>query len=345
MEFDKIYMQRCLQLAELGAGYVAPNPMVGAVLVYQERIIGEGFHEQYGQPHAEVNCINSVKEVDRLYIPDSTLYVSLEPCAHFGKTPPCADLILRHKIKKVVVALRDPFNEVDGKGIEKLRAAGVEVVTGVLEKQAAMLNKRFLHFHQYKQPFIILKWAESLNGAIAAEDNSQTAISAAFTNRLVHGWRAQEAAILVGATTAVTDNPSLTVRLVKGNNPLRLLIDPELRVPASSHLLDGLVPTILYNYHKSGTMGALEWVKLERSAPLQDQLLADCYKRKILSILVEGGTRTLQSFLDAGCWEEIRQIRSRTLILENGYQAPLIKKAVLQEQFASGTDDVLIYHP
>ena len=202
------YMARCLQLALLGAGHVAPNPMVGAVLVYENRIIGEGHHEKYGAAHAEVNCIHSVKEEDKHLIPHATLYVSLEPCAHFGKTPPCTELILAQKIKKVVVALRDPFEAVNGRGIEKLRAAGVEVITGVLNKEAAFINKRFFYFHKEKLPYVVLKWAQSSDGFIA-RTGERTAISNAWTNRLVHKWRSEEQAILIGAGTFITDGPSL----------------------------------------------------------------------------------------------------------------------------------------
>ncbi len=345
MERQNQYMKRCLQLAALGAGKVAPNPMVGAVLVYQDRIIGEGYHEAYGKAHAEVNCLASVKEENRLYIPDSTLYVSLEPCAHYGKTPPCADLIIKSGIRKVVIAIRDPFDAVDGKGIEKLQAAGIEVVLGIEQEAAREINKRFLQFHENHRPYIILKWAESINGAIATNEKKPAAISTAQTNRLVHQWRAEEAAILVGATTALIDDPALTVRWVAGKNPVRLLIDPELKVPRTNRLFSGEAPTIIYNYHLSGQEQGVEWVQLDRQAALLDQLLRDVYQRKLLSILVEGGTQTIQEFLAAGYWNEIRRIQSRSVVLEGGYPAPEIKGRMPVNSYQLGADELLFYRP
>ncbi|MBC7722390.1 MAG: bifunctional diaminohydroxyphosphoribosylaminopyrimidine deaminase/5-amino-6-(5-phosphoribosylamino)uracil reductase RibD, partial [Pedobacter sp.] len=214
-------MFRCLELAVLGKGNVAPNPMVGSVLVHEGRIIGEGYHQLYGQPHAEVNCINSVAENDKYLIPQSTLYVSLEPCSHFGKTPPCSDLIIKHDIKKVVVGCRDSYEEVNGKGIENLQQNGVEVVLGILENDCKNLNKRFFTFHTKKRPFIILKWAETANGKIASNTNERLLISNDFSNRVVHKWRSEEGAILVGTKTASLDNPSLNNRLWHGKNPIR----------------------------------------------------------------------------------------------------------------------------
>lgn len=288
------YMQRCLQLAAKGSGQVAPNPMVGAVLVYQNRIIGEGYHKEYGKAHAEVNCLASVKPADRILIPESTLYVSLEPCAHHGKTPPCADLIIREGIKKVVVATRDPFDEVNGKGIEKLQQAGIEVALGICEDAAKEQNKRFFVFHTLHRPYIILKWASSLNGALAAVDKSPVAISSAITNRQVHGWRAEESAILVGANTALIDNPSLTVRWVNGKNPVRLVIDPQLKVPDTHALYSGEPPTLIYNLHKQGRSGNATWIQLNKETSFLEQILEDGYNRQLLSILVEGGTYTLE---------------------------------------------------
>ncbi|HJW16280.1 MAG TPA: bifunctional diaminohydroxyphosphoribosylaminopyrimidine deaminase/5-amino-6-(5-phosphoribosylamino)uracil reductase RibD, partial [Flavisolibacter sp.] len=247
------YMARCLQLAQLGAGNVAPNPMVGAVLVYNDAIIGEGYHEKYGAAHAEVNCINSVIDGERHLISQSTLYVSLEPCAHFGKTPPCADLIVKLKIPKVVIGCRDPFVQVDGKGIEKLLAAGVEVTTGILEKECKELNKLFFTFHTLHRPYIILKWAQTSDGKIAyptlrkksSSPVSRLFITNAYTNRLVHKWRSEQMAILVGTNTAMHDDPSLNTRLWPGNSPVRLVIDKELALPPGLKLFDGSIPTIV----------------------------------------------------------------------------------------------------
>ena len=244
-------MYRCLQLAQAGAGHVAPNPMVGAVLVYNNRIIGEGYHREYGMPHAEVNCIASVKKEDLRLVNKSVMYVSLEPCAHYGKTPPCADLIIQYRIPKVVVGCRDPFPEVNGKGIEKLLAAGVNVTTGILEKECRELNKRFFTFHTQRIPYIVLKWAQSSDGAIAATDGSAIQISNAYSSILVHRWRSEEAAILVGTRTAMLDDPALTTRLWPGKNPVRLVIDRELKLPVSLRLFDESVPTVIFNELKN----------------------------------------------------------------------------------------------
>ncbi|HMH23501.1 MAG TPA: bifunctional diaminohydroxyphosphoribosylaminopyrimidine deaminase/5-amino-6-(5-phosphoribosylamino)uracil reductase RibD [Puia sp.] len=252
MNIAETYMHRCLELARLGAGHVAPNPMVGAVLVHKDRIIGEGWHRQYGQAHAEVNCIHSVKEEDLPLIQQSTLYVSLEPCAHFGKTPPCADLIIVKKIPRVVIGCRDPFEEVNGKGIEKLRAAGVEVELGVLEKECIHLNRRFFTFNTLHRPYILLKWAQSSDGKLAPEDRSRVFISNEYTNRLVHRWRTEEASILVGTNTALYDDPALTARLWKGPDPIRLVLDKDLRLPQSLRLFDRKVRTIIFNTVEQG---------------------------------------------------------------------------------------------
>lgn len=338
-------MRRCLELAAKGAGYVAPNPMVGSVLVYNDRIIGEGWHERYGEAHAEVNCIRSVKEEDRPLIPQSTLYVSLEPCAHYGKTPPCADLVIREGIKKVVVATRDPFDQVNGKGIEKLRNAGVEVVLGVCEMQAREQNRRFFHFHTLRRPYVVLKWACSLNNAIATGDKKPVAISCALTNRLVHQWRAEESAILIGANTGVIDNPSLTVRLVNGKNPVRLLLDSNLRVPLTHKIYNDQAPTIVYNVLQEGRWANVELVRLDKGKPLLGQVMQDAWKRKLLSILVEGGARTHEQFLREGYADELRRIQSRELIIYGGYPAPAIGEMELKQRFTLGKDEISIFAP
>ena len=241
-------MHRCLELASLGMGNVAPNPMVGAVLVYDNRIIGEGYHMQFGGPHAEVNCINSVKPADRELISKSSLYVSLEPCNHFGKTPPCSDLIIKNRIPEVVIACTDPFEKVNGSGINKLMEAGVKVITGILEKNAISLNTRFFTFHQQKRPYIILKWAQSANKKISGKNGEPVRISHALTDRLVHRWRSEEAAIMVGTNTALKDNPSLTTRLWKGKNPIRIVVDNQLKIPSAFTLFNGEAPLIIFNH-------------------------------------------------------------------------------------------------
>ena len=323
MNLPETYMRRCLELARLGAGHVAPNPMVGAVLVYEDRVIGEGYHQQYGKAHAEVNCINSVREEDQPLIERSTIYVSLEPCAHHGKTPPCADLIIARRIPKVVVGCRDPFPEVDGKGIEKLRAAGVEVTVGMLEAECIELNRRFFTFHTQHRPYIVLKWAQSMNGRIAGAGEGRALISNEYSNRLVHKWRSEEQAILVGTRTAMMDDPSLTVRLWNGPDPVRMVIDKELRLPESLRIFDKKVRTIVFNNvkHEEGDM--LSYYQLAGDSSLVHQLMVALYRLKIQSVLVEGGSRLLQSFIDEGYWDEARVITNTELELPGGLSAPV----------------------
>jgi len=324
-------MNRCLQLARLGAGNVAPNPMVGAVLVYNDIIIGEGYHELYGKAHAEVNCINSVKQEDVALIVLSTLYVSLEPCAHFGKTPPCVNLIITYKIPTVVIGCTDSYHEVDGKGIENLKAAGVVVITGILEEQARDLNKRFFAYHQHQRPYVTLKWAQSLDGkmgravCLAAGETQRLLISNEFSNRLVHKWRSKEAAIMVGTNTALLDNPSLTVRLWPGNNPVRVVIDKYLRIPASNYLLQPGARTLLFNYEKEAPGELVQFCKIDKELPLLPQVLSRLYNLKILSVLVEGGAILLQSFIDGNHWDEAIIISNQTLIIGEGTSAPSLR--------------------
>lgn len=322
-------MHRCLQLASLAAGYVAPNPMVGAVLVHHDRIIGEGYHQQYGGPHAEVNCIHSVKEADQPLIPQAVLYVSLEPCAHFGKTPPCADLIIRHRIPKVVIGCRDPFKEVNGRGIEKLIAAGVQVEVGILEKEAAALNKRFFTFHTQHRPYILLKWAQTADGKMANADYSPVAISHTLTNRLVHQWRSKEASILVGTNTALYDDPQLTVRHWTGPNPIRLVVDLDGRLPADRQLFNKQVRTIVFNARQHHEEENLFYYQVTKDVDLATQIVHALYQLKIQSVLVEGGARLLQSFIDAGYWDETRIITNPTLTLGAGIPAPVLSGAKL----------------
>jgi diaminohydroxyphosphoribosylaminopyrimidine deaminase/5-amino-6-(5-phosphoribosylamino)uracil reductase len=320
---DETYMERCLSLASQGAGWVAPNPMVGAVLVHEGRIIGEGYHERYGQAHAEPNCINSVAESDKPLIPHATLYVSLEPCAHFGKTPPCADLIVRQKIPKVVIGCRDPFEQVNGRGIEKLRAAGVEVVVGVCEPACIDLNKRFFRFHQQHRPYVVLKWAQTADRKIAGLNEQRLLISQPETNRLVHKWRSEEAAILVGTETALRDDPSLDNRLWTGNNPVRLVIDLSLRLPSSLKLFNREQPTVVFNLLKEEKDGNLHFLQLKQGNIVQ-QILAACYQMNLQSILVEGGAKTLQSFINANAWDEARVITNTSLHIGEGLNAPCL---------------------
>ncbi|MGC4103144.1 bifunctional diaminohydroxyphosphoribosylaminopyrimidine deaminase/5-amino-6-(5-phosphoribosylamino)uracil reductase RibD [Ferruginibacter sp.] len=318
------YMHRCLQLARLGAGHTAPNPMVGAVLVHNERVIGEGYHQQYGQAHAEVNCINSVSEADSSLIAQSTLYVSLEPCAHYGKTPPCADLIIKNNIPEVVIGCRDSYTEVDGKGIQKLQHAGIQVTVGVLEKEAQELNKRFFTFHQKHRPWIILKWAQTADGKIAGSDDKRLLISNEFTNLLVHQWRSEEAAIMIGTNTALKDDPSLTTRLHPGNDPLRIVIDMELKLPQHLHVFDRTVQTIVFNSIKQEEGAGLSFYKIDNTTSILPAILSVLQQQKILSVIVEGGATLLQSFIKEGLWDEARVITNTELEAGAGIDAPVL---------------------
>jgi diaminohydroxyphosphoribosylaminopyrimidine deaminase/5-amino-6-(5-phosphoribosylamino)uracil reductase len=338
---EEQYMSRCLQLAELSAGNVAPNPMVGAVLVYEDKIIGEGYHEKYGNAHAEVNCINSVKEENKSLIDKSTLYVSLEPCSHYGKTPPCADLIIENKIKKVIIGCKDVYKEVAGKGIQKLQKAGVEVITGVLEKASIDLNKRFFTFHEKYRSYIILKWAQSKNGKIGGRpspvsfqeerNKKRILISNEYTNRLVHKWRNEEAAILVGTNTALHDNPLLTTRLWKGKSPVRIVIDKELELSSSLRVFKNDARTIIYNLLKNVTEENLIYIKISKEN-FMDELLQSLFEMNIQSVIIEGGPKTLQSFIDNGLWDEARIITNENLIIENGIDSPEMKNFILDKQ-------------
>jgi diaminohydroxyphosphoribosylaminopyrimidine deaminase/5-amino-6-(5-phosphoribosylamino)uracil reductase len=339
----KNYMQRCFELALKGAGSVAPNPMVGAVLVYKNRIIGEGYHEKYGESHAEVNCIKSVSVENRHLIQSATMYVSLEPCAHFGKTPPCSQLIIDQKIPKVVIACSDPFLKVNGRGIENLKSAGIEVEYGILEKEAKELNKRFFVFHEKKRPYIILKWAETANHFIASDSDERLWISNEFSNRLVHRWRSEEVAIMVGTNTALKDNPTLTNRLWTGNNPIRILVDQHLKLPAISNLMQGEATTIIFNKYKNETIDHLIYVQIDFEKHVIEQIIAYCYAYPIQSILVEGGAKLLQSFIDSGIWDEARMIQNANITVEKGIAAPILKKQVLEERIQLSTDTIFFY--
>lgn len=345
MANDELYMHRCLQLAETAAGHTAPNPMVGAVLVHNNTIIGQGYHKQYGGPHAEVNCINSVSEENRHLIPHSTIYVSLEPCAHHGKTPPCADLIIHHKIPKVVVGCRDPFKQVDGKGIEKLQRAGIDVTVGVLEQECKLLNKRFFTFHTKHRPYILLKWAQTGDHKIASLSAGRLLITNEVTNKLVHKWRSEEAAILVGTNTALADNPSLTNRLWHGKNPVRLVVDMQLRLPQHLHIFDGTVKTTVFNTVKHEDDDGVSYYQVTKDVSLVQQIKNACYQNNIQSVMVEGGARLLQSFINEGCWDEARVITNEELFIGEGLAAPNLLDAKFTRQEKILTDSIhYFYH-
>lgn len=349
-------MHRCLQLAGIANGKVAPNPMVGAVLVHNDEIIGEGFHQQYGQAHAEVNCIHSVRPEHRQRITAATLYVSLEPCAHFGKTPPCADFIVEHRIPKVVVGCRDPFVQVNGKGIEKLHSAGIEVVSGVLEKECMALNRRFFTFHTEHRPYITLKWAQTLDGKIANEDYSRILISNAYTNRVVHQWRSEAMAILVGTNTALFDDPELTTRLWPGSSPIRIIVDMELRLPKTLKLFKGGHPTIVFNRHQHNlpfkkitpadmkTLG-IGYYRVTEDVSLVHQMMNALYRMGIQSVLVEGGTYLLQSFIDEGIWDEAKVITNENLEIGAGLPAPVLKEQKTEHTEVIYSDTIRCYKP
>ncbi len=343
MSAHELYMQRCIDLAQKGIGNVAPNPMVGAVLVHESRIIGEGWHQQFGGPHAEVNCINSVAEADRNLISQSTLYVSLEPCNHFGKTPPCTELIIQTQIKKVVIACTDPFDKVNGTGIKKLIDNGIDVITGVLEREAIRLNKRFFIFHQQQRPYVILKWAQSFDDFISLTKGKPVKISNEITDKLVHKWRSEEAAIIVGTNTVINDNPSLTTRNWTGRNPLRIFIDKRLSIDAKYNILDNNSDTLILNLVKNEKVGVNEFILIHDENKLIEELLQLLYKKGIQSLIVEGGTRLLQSFIDNNFWDETRVIKNTELLLQEGIPSPVLKNNVRFNQEWVG-DDVINYY-
>ncbi len=337
-------MNRCLELARQGAGNVSSNPMVGCIIVHNNTMIGEGFHEKYGEPHAEVNAIASVKNKELLS--ESTLYVSLEPCAHYGLTPPCADLIVAKKIPKVVIGTIDSFAKVAGKGIERMIKAGIDVKVGVLEKECRELNKRFFTFHENKRPFIILKWAETTDGFIdfdraKNEFGEPTWITGEKALVRVHQMRAIEDAILVGTNTALKDNPSLTVRHCAGRNPVRLVIDNHLRLPKNLHLFDGSTKTIVFNSLKNEKSGNTEFVKIDFGKKMIHQILKTLYQLNIQSLVVEGGKQLLESFIEANLWDETFQFVGNKHF-STGIKAPEISARLIHsEKFDS--DQLFIY--
>jgi len=327
MEIDEQYMWRCLELAQYGRFDVAPNPMVGSVLVYKDKIIGEGYHRRCGEGHAEVNAIASVKNEELLR--QATMYVSLEPCSHYGKTPPCVELILSKGIPRVVVACLDPFVKVAGRGVKRLREAGVEVVTGVLEKEAQKLNVLFMTAHTHQRPYVLLKWAQSVDGFMDGyrKDKSTKPIQLSNTIRLQynHRKRAEFQAIMVGTNTVLLDNPSLINRWWKGQPPLRITMDFKNRLMPSLHLLDGLYPTLIFSFTKEQVSQNLTYVKIKETAPILPQVLATLYEKGINSLIVEGGSKLLNSFIDAGLWDEC-QVERASVQLKKGVASPDIEK-------------------
>lgn len=369
---DKFYMNRCLLLAKKGLGNVAPNPMVGCVIVHQNKIIGEGYTSPYGGNHAEVNAIQSVK--NKAFLEESTLYVSLEPCAHFGKTPPCANLIVEHNIPKVIIGCIDTFSEVSGKGIEKLKKAGIDVRVGILERECLELNKRFFTFYNKKRSYIILKWAETIDGFIdvdrpiiqschpelvegttkkitkldeianqvrndAKVDNW---ITTPLSKKLVHKWRSEEPAIMIATNTAINDNPKLNVREWAGKNPLRIVLDLHNRLPQHLNVFDNSIPTLIFTAVELENQSHIEFCKIDATKNIINQILENLYQRNIQSVIIEGGKQLLQSFIDNNTWDEARVFVGEKQFIK-GLVAPTLNKAPKFKQNIN-TDILSIYY-
>jgi len=344
MKTDEKYIKRCLQLASKGLGNTAPNPMVGAVLVYNNRIIGEGFTSKYGGNHAEVNCINSVKPENAKFVSKATLYVSLEPCSHFGKTPPCSDLIVVKKIPKVIIGALDTNKLVSGKGVRHLRENGVEVVVGILKKECLTLNKRFFTFHNKKRPYFILKWAKSKDdfiGKLHKEKAVPIWISNEQSQQLVHLWRSQEQAILVGTNTVLSDNPSLTTRKVAGKNPIRIILDRSLRIPQNFSVFDGSVKTIVLTEMIKQSKDTIFYETINFS-DLIEEIIRVLTKYEIQSVFVEGGKQILETFIKNEIWDEAR-IFTGDILLNNGVKSPILFHKKLTKQTTIDTD-ILDYY-
>lgn len=338
----ELYMQRCLELAKNGFGTTYPNPMVGSVIVYEDKIIGEGWHQKAGEPHAEVNAINAVK--DKSLLSKATIYVSLEPCSHFGKTPPCSDLIIKHKIPKVIIGTVDPHSKVAGKGIEKLQKAGIHVEVGFLEKDCRKLNKRFFTFHVLKRPYIILKWAESADGFLAPKHKNEQKpvwISNSYSRQLVHKWRTEEQAILVGTNTVLADNPSLNARDWKGNNLIRIVIDRTGKISADYAVKNKNQKTIIFTEQEN--LSNVENCIYENTIfdnQLMERICLFLFEQQIQSVIIEGGATTLNSFINAKLWDEARIFRG-VILFKEGTKAPIVNGTIESKQTIN-KDELLI---
>lgn len=331
MQIHEFYIKRCLQIAKNGLGTTRPNPMVGAVIVYNDRIIGEGYTSPYGSNHAEVNAINSV--TNKSLLTKSRLYVTLEPCSHFGKTPPCSDLIVQHKIPEVVIGCIDENPDVAGKGIAKLEASGCKITVGVLEDLCKMHHRRFFTFHNKKRPYIILKWAETKDGFIAPNSKDEQKpvwITNAYARQLVHKWRSEEQAILVGTKTVLEDNPSLTVRDWTGHNPIRIVLDRTSKLNSNYNVFNNEAETIKITNEQ-----------IDFKNPIANQIAHIVYKRNINSLIIEGGSQTLQTFIDEKLWDEARVFVGSTKF-SNGTKAPILIESLISESKIS-TDTLKIY--
>jgi len=336
MTIDEKYMRRALQLARQGGGHASPNPMVGAVVVHDDKIIGEGFHRCCGKGHAEVNAIASVH--DHSLLTESTIYVTLEPCSHYGKTPPCAKLLIDKGVKRVVVGTLDPFEKVSGRGVKMLREAGAEVVVGVLEDECKELNRRFFTAHTTGMPWVQLKWAQSADGYLANEDGT-VRFSTPLTLSLMHRERSMADAIVVGAGTVKVDNPSLTTRHWCGNSPLRVVLDRNLSVPSYCKLLSDGRNTLIYNEKKEDVKGNVEWAKLNTTEP--ESWLRDLYRRGITSVMVEGGAQVLRQVLDAGAWNEVR-VEVSPMVMGSGVKAPVVDMKKATHTVVDGNDVIVL---
>ncbi len=335
---NEFFMQRCIELAKNGAGNVSPNPLVGCVIVNDGKIIGEGWHQKFGMEHAEVNAINSVKDKSQLH--NATLFVNLEPCSHQGKTPPCTDLILQHKIKKVVLGMIDPHEKVSGNGIKQLNEFGIETSVGILEDKCRFLNRRFIKFYSKKKPYVLLKWAQSLDGFISPNKNKlsdeefekQRHITGKTIQKLVHKWRTEEDAIMIGTNTALIDNPTLNAREWKGKNPTRIVLDRDLRLPINLKLFDHSIPTIVFTEKEKDSSVNLEFIQVIFDDSLISNILDQLYHRNIQSLIVEGGTQLLESFIKSNLWDEAIVFNSPKIIAD-GVKAPHISgKIILQDE-------------
>lgn len=343
MKKNETYIKRCIELAKNGLGTTYPNPLVGSVIVYNDTIIGEGWHKKAGEPHAEVNAINSVK--DKSLLRNSTIYVSLEPCSHFGKTPPCCDLIIKNRIPNVVIGTIDPNEKVAGNGIKKLIEAGINVTIGVLEAECNELNKRFFTFHQKKRPYIILKWAQTADGFIAPkekQENKPVWITNTYSRQLVHKWRTEEQAILVGTQTVIDDNPKLDARDWFGKNPIRVILDQNNRIPKNSHVLDNQLKTIIF-CKSTATIDEENRIfeVIDFKQNIVKQIINVLFRHHIQSLIIEGGSNTIQTFIDEGCWDEARIFSSQNTF-SSGIKAPKIEKDQA-EKYSIGNDELLIY--
>lgn len=327
MQQHEKFIERAIELAKLGAGSVSPNPMVGSVIVHNNLIIGEGYHQKYGEAHAEVNAVNQVlsnhSNADDL-LKEATIYVTLEPCAHFGKTPPCADLIVKYQIPNVVIGCVDPYKNVNGKGIERLKNAGINVITSVLEEECISLNKRFFTKIAQQRPYVIIKWAQTQDNYFSPADGSQKWISNDLAKTLVHHWRSEEDCVLVGKNTALADNPKLNIRNVVGKNPIRAVIDKNLDLPKTHHLFDNSIKTLVFNQHKTDIEGNTYYIGIEDfDYFLPQYILFQLYLQDVQSVIIEGGAKTLNAFIQNNLWDEAR-IFTAPVVWGDGIEAPKI---------------------